>query len=299
MRLDWLEDILAVIDTGSIRAAAERRCISQPAFSRRLRAIEERLGVELFDRSRKPVAIHPVIAEREAEFRQAARRLREMGAELRRAAHERHGRIVIASQHAITATLAPGLLDALFAEIELTVRLRSANREDCLALMMTRQAAFALCYQSGAEFAADGGGFLARLALGRDRLVPVIAASALARLEAGWERGELPVVAFPESAFLGRVFIEEVGPRLPAGLTLRRRVETALTLAAHEMALAGLGVAWLPESVARPALAAGRLAGLGDRLPGADLHIVALRLRLAQGGNEERVWKILEGLGGR
>ncbi|MEM8665677.1 MAG: LysR family transcriptional regulator, partial [Pseudomonadota bacterium] len=44
MRLEWLDDILAIADLGSLKAAAERRHLSQPAFSRRLKLIEESLG---------------------------------------------------------------------------------------------------------------------------------------------------------------------------------------------------------------------------------------------------------------
>ena len=55
MRLEWLEDILAVVETGSFIKAAERRCLTQSAFSRRIRMIETHVGAELFDRARKPV----------------------------------------------------------------------------------------------------------------------------------------------------------------------------------------------------------------------------------------------------
>ncbi|MFU8778000.1 MAG: helix-turn-helix domain-containing protein, partial [Roseovarius sp.] len=50
MRLEWLDDILAVADAGSLARAAEIRHVSQSAFTRRLRAIEDTLGVPLFDR---------------------------------------------------------------------------------------------------------------------------------------------------------------------------------------------------------------------------------------------------------
>ena len=36
----WLEDFLALVDLGHFSRAAEQRCITQPAFSRRVRALE-------------------------------------------------------------------------------------------------------------------------------------------------------------------------------------------------------------------------------------------------------------------
>lgn len=44
MRLEWLEDIVAVIDTGPFNATADRRYVTQPVFSRRIRAIEDYLS---------------------------------------------------------------------------------------------------------------------------------------------------------------------------------------------------------------------------------------------------------------
>jgi DNA-binding transcriptional LysR family regulator len=51
MNLIWLEDFLALAATGNFSRAAEDRHSSQPAFSRRIRALEEWVGVDLFDRN--------------------------------------------------------------------------------------------------------------------------------------------------------------------------------------------------------------------------------------------------------
>ncbi|MCB2102451.1 MAG: LysR family transcriptional regulator, partial [Rhodobacterales bacterium] len=37
MELSWLEDFVALAETGSFSRAAERRNLTQPAFSRRIR----------------------------------------------------------------------------------------------------------------------------------------------------------------------------------------------------------------------------------------------------------------------
>ena len=53
----WLEDFLAIVDEGGFRRAAERRAISQPAFSRRINALEEWVGASLFDRASHSVTL--------------------------------------------------------------------------------------------------------------------------------------------------------------------------------------------------------------------------------------------------
>lgn len=59
MELDELRAFVAVAETGSVSAAAARLHLTQPAISRRLQRLEAALGVALFDRQTKPLAITP------------------------------------------------------------------------------------------------------------------------------------------------------------------------------------------------------------------------------------------------
>ena len=56
MELKWLEDLLVLLEEKSVTRAAARRHVTQPAFSRRIRQLEQWLGVEIVDRSTKPVS---------------------------------------------------------------------------------------------------------------------------------------------------------------------------------------------------------------------------------------------------
>ena len=269
MRLEWLEDILAVIETGSLARAAERRGLSQPAFSRRIRTIEDRLGTELFDRTRKPV-------EPRAALRDQRPRIAEIAAELRALTDDLRGRgararIVIAGQHAITTSVVPALVRRLAASRDLDIRLRSANREECYVLLLTRQADIALLHATERHPLRMDAGYVETRIVGADALIPVLAAPRAADLPGLIAGGEVPVVAYPRGVFLGRVLADEVRPRLPRGLALRPMAETALTPAALQLALTGVAVAWVPETLARGHLRSGELVDLradaGRRAP--------------------------------
>ena len=49
MDIDWLKDFEALVAQKNFSRAAEERNVSQPAFSRRIRALEEGVGVTLID----------------------------------------------------------------------------------------------------------------------------------------------------------------------------------------------------------------------------------------------------------
>ena len=57
MELSWLEDFLELARTGNFSRTAELRHLTQPAFSRRIRALEDWAGVSLFDRSAQPITL--------------------------------------------------------------------------------------------------------------------------------------------------------------------------------------------------------------------------------------------------
>lgn len=52
LTFDHLATFKAVVDSGSFRRAAEKRLVSQPAVSQRIRQLEALIGVPLFDRQR-------------------------------------------------------------------------------------------------------------------------------------------------------------------------------------------------------------------------------------------------------
>jgi DNA-binding transcriptional LysR family regulator len=59
MDIKWVEDFLCLAATRSFSRSANQRHSSQPAFSRRIQALEAWLGTELIDRSCCPPSLTP------------------------------------------------------------------------------------------------------------------------------------------------------------------------------------------------------------------------------------------------
>jgi len=148
MELKWLDDYLALIETGTFSAAAEKRHISQPAFSRRIQLLEKWLGVDLIDRSRKPLRFTPLANRQEAAFRILATRIYEFQAALKSDATHSPGLVMVA-QHSLAASYLPTFLEELRALMpEQRFRIRSENRDEGVTLLMRGQADILLAYES-------------------------------------------------------------------------------------------------------------------------------------------------------
>ncbi|WP_294623433.1 LysR family transcriptional regulator [uncultured Roseovarius sp.] len=290
MRLDWLEDILAVLDTGSFVRAAERRNLTQSAFTRRIRAIEDSLGAPLFDRSRKPVTLLPAIRAQEAQMRRLASDLRALGDSLRGAALGQDRVISLACQHAITTTVSPALVRQLTGATGASVRVRSGNRDECLLMLLSGEVDLVVNYDLAGSDAAPTPAFHDHT-LGQETLRPVCTPEVAQTLQ----DGDLPVITYPREVFLGQVMDAHVWPRLPTGTHLNRKAETALTLAAYHYALDGIGVAWLPGSLVLDDLARGALVSPFDTELQITLETRLLRLREGARDSALEAWSILAG----
>lgn len=294
MRLEWLEDILAIAETGSFIGAAERRRLTQSAFSRRVQQIEDHVGVELFDRSHKPVQLRPTTEAQRDQILHLTKALRQLVADLRRGDRTASNRIVIASQHALTTSMTPRLIERMqTAGRDIYVRLRSANYDECFALLLSRQAEIAIVYRLPDETGDIGGDYLETAEIGTDRLIPVFAADQVHLIKAGQE---LPYIAYPPDVFFGEVTERKILPYLVDFPVIQPKAETALTLAALEMAALGVAVAWVPRSIVPDRIATGRLVDLSDRLPSCDLQVRALRLMGVPGAVEVAIWRQLSAL---
>lgn len=297
MRLEWIDDILAVAEHGSFQAACEKRNISQPAFSRRIRQIEQALGVTLFDRSARPARLSPHVQDQLDRMRDLSAGLRDLSVALRDTEGTRRRRIVIASQHAIAATSTPEIIGR-FGDLDIDTRLRSANRDDCLAQVMTRRADIALIHDVAGAQEIPGSDFLDIIKIGTEALIPVYANDCLETLNHFYEHGELPVIAYPADVFLGQVQRRVLFPQLTRVGRVRPRLETALTLAALEFARTGFAIAWIPEPLARADIRNGQLVNLSTTLPSISMTLLAARLNDTASPMAEEVWTRVRALAG-
>ena len=284
MELSWLEDFLALAGTGNFSRAAEQRHLTQPAFSRRIRALEEWAGVTLFDRSAQPIAL----TEAGQRFRPlAAALIQDIGRareEARLAGAAARTTLRFAATHVLSLIFFSGWLSQWEERsAPWTVHLSSDSLQGCETLMLEGRADFLLCHHHEAapsRLTEDGFDFLR---LEGDMLVPC-AVPSVAR------RDDAPVLLYSASSGLGRIFRAALDDKAEA---IGRRAAFTSDLAAllKAMCLQGRGISWLPRSLIEADLAAGRLVLAGDAAWLVPLDIRLYRNRRAHGPAAEAFWR--------
>jgi LysR family transcriptional regulator, hypochlorite-specific transcription factor HypT len=249
MNLTWLEDFLALAASGNFSRAAEERHMTQPAFSRRIRALEEWLGVELFDRSSQPARLTPAGEWFRPQAQDVLSRVARVPAEARAVAEAHEATLRLAATHALSFTFVPRWLQAQEARTgPAPVRLLSDVLQRCEALLLQRQVQFLVAHAAaGARSELDAAG-VPSLAVGSDLLLPVRAGHA----------PERALLGFSDESGLGRIVRAALGPEL-ASLGMQPVFTAHLASVLKTMVLDGRGLAWLPESLVREELADGRL----------------------------------------
>lgn len=294
MELRWLEDLVALAEAGSLTRAAELRNVTQPAFTRRIQQIEQWLGAPVIDRSVRPARVSPAILRKIEDVRALTGELRQ----LRRDVVDwdaSQRRVSIGSQHSLSA----GLLPCFVAKLQvqkptLTIRLRSANREDCHTLLMTRQASMLVIYEVDGLPIAPNETLIERRIIGRDKLCPVASPRRRDLIgSSGADQTRIPIIGYPPDVFFGVVFTSRVLPTLQSQHYIDVLCETALVPSVLALALEGVGVAWLPRTLCASQLTSGALVDLSPRYGAIDMQIVSARLLTPRPQHVEAVWNAL------
>lgn len=294
MNLSWLDDFLALAASGNFSRAADERHMTQPAFSRRIRALEDWVGTELFDRSRQPAQL----TEAGEWFRGTAEdllaRVARVPAEARAVAERRSATLRFAATHALSFTFLPGWLRALESRVAIgPVRLVADVLQRCEAMLLHGEVQFVLSHahpQAPGPLQAQG---YPSLRVGDDRLVPVSAPDSDGRprhaLDANGAGQSVTLLSYGPESGMDRLLHEVLGPalaRLPAHSAFTAQLSSVL----RTMALDGRGIAWLPHSLIAEDLAAGRLVEAGPREWCIPMEVRLYRDRAPLGKAGEDFW---------
>jgi LysR family transcriptional regulator, hypochlorite-specific transcription factor HypT len=297
MELKWLEDFVCLTNTGSFWKASERRHVSQPAFSRRIRALEDWVGVTLIDRSSYPVSLTSHGRQFLPYAQDILETSRSVRDEFRMLSAAAENEVRIAALHTLSIHLLPPVLARL-------AELRPGTKAVVIPSMQGVEHHFDALANGIVDLLMSYGdeaitanvaqlGELEEKIAGEDEFVPVASAAfakreALEDLRAG--TSPLPFLAYSSFSFSEKLVT-------PLASTLKNRLrvvyENSLSESLKAMALEGCGIAWLPRSTVQSELEDGRLVcvGRGDLVP--RVAIKAYRMRNNASPVLHALWQLL------
>lgn len=148
MEINWLHDFIAVASTRSFSRAAEQRNSSQPALSRRIKALEVWAGAALFERTTHAVSL----TEAGDAFRLTAediiRRLSAGRLEAQELARGSSDALKFASTNALSLTFFPDWLRGIETTLSFVpnVQLVANHMEACERMLLAGEVHFLLCH---------------------------------------------------------------------------------------------------------------------------------------------------------
>ena len=268
MQLKWLEDFVALEQTRNFSRAAELRNVTHPAFGRRIKALEAWAGTPLIERGSSPVTL---TAAGNSLLENAQKTMRSLGharEELLGVAGRQEGVVTLATGRTLARTLVADWLVKLqpvLSQAGGEFRILTRSLSETAQLLERGDADFMLTYHHPLLAVRLNARQYSHLTLWQDWLAPVTRANAHGQGKHRFEPGKpTAYLAYAGTLALGRL-VEDHLANHPDAPELRRVVECDSADALFEYALNGLGVAWLPWSMAAGAVKAGQLATVGDK----------------------------------
>ena len=268
METKWLEDFVSLAETRSFSRSAQLRHVTQPAFSRRIQALEAWAGLDLVDRSSYPTRLTPagetfhgqaleVLGSLQAT-RNMMRGLQAGGADM----------IEFAVPHTLAFTFFPTwLMDLRRRFGEMKSRLIALNVHDAVMRLTEGSCDLLVAYHHASQPLQLNPDRYEMLSLGQETLAPYAKAGAdgkpLFRLNVDGD-ARIPFLGYASGAYMARL-VDQILKATPALPNLDTVYETDMAEGLKAMALEGHGVAFLPSSSVKRELRSRRLVSAAPR----------------------------------
>jgi LysR family transcriptional regulator, hypochlorite-specific transcription factor HypT len=301
MDTKWLEDFVSLAQTRSFSRSAQLRHVTQPAFSRRIQALEAWAGVDLVDRSMFPTRLTPAGETFLAQAHELLAGLQATRNLMRAHQAGSSDMIEFALPHTLAFAFFPQWLLELRRSLpQLKTRLIALNVHDAVLRLTEGHCDLLLAYDHPSQPLQLSADRYEMLTLGQETLAPFSRTDGdgrpLWRLR-GSASAKLPFLSYASGATMSRL-VEHIVKDAPQPTHLNVVYETDMAESLKAMALEGHGLAFLPASSVRKEVRARRLAPGGE--PGywqltMDVRIVSERPTAVRGAkpNAAVLWERL------
>ena len=272
METKWLEDFVSLAETRSFSRSAQLRHVTQPAFSRRIQALESWAGADLVDRSSYPTRLTPAgktLHTQAIEILQAVQSTRSM---LRVHASSGKDLVDFAVPHTLAFTFFPAWVSGLRNDFGLfKSRLMALNVHDAVIRLVEGGCDLLIAYHHPSQPIQLDPVRYEMVSLGREVLAPYckpgLDGQPLFPLP-GTAEVPLPFLGYAPGAYLSRV-TDLALKQAAEPAHLDRVYETDMAEGLKAMAMEGHGLAFLPQSAIRKEVKSRRLVRADEPVSGA------------------------------
>ena len=300
MELRWLDDFIALARVQHFSRAAEERHVTQPTFSRRIKLLEEAVGVTLIDRNTLPLSLTPA----GQLFLESAEQVSQILRDACRGCHDiqqqQASRLIFATTQNLYLSLYRSWLEPLAAEHEIAIELNLQSTAwaaaDFVNALQQGEADLVLCYwHPQIEFldilAAEQFDFLK---IADESLVPVTACNEAGQplfVLPGLRDKPLPYISYHASSFMASLLKKTLSWNNHAQLNVLNENRHAVSVAA--MIREGFGLGWVPQRLVQKELDSGQLRLAGDATWHIPLEVRLYRGKLKKVASMQRLWRLL------
>jgi len=254
METKWLEDFVSLAETRSFSRSAQLRHVTQPAFSRRIQALEGWAGTDLVDRSSYPTRLTPAGQTLYGQAIEMLQALQSTRAMLRGHSAVAQDVIEFAVPHTLAFTFFPAWVSRLREQFgPLKSRLIALNVHDAVLRLVEGNCDLLISYHHPSQPLQLDANRYEMVRLGEEVVAPWVRpdADGAPRLRLPGQAGRpLPYLGYAPGAYLGRV-VDQLLKTSGTPIHLDRVYETDMAEGLKAMALEGHGIAFLPESAVR------------------------------------------------
>lgn len=262
METKWLEDFISLAETRSFSRSAQLRHVTQPAFSRRIQALEAWAGIDLVDRSSYPTRLTPAGETFHAQALEVLGALQATRNLMRGHQVSGHDMIEFAVPHTLAFTFFPHwLMDLRKRFGAVKSRLIALNVHDAVMRMTEGSCDLLIAYHHPSQPLQLSPERYEMLSLGHETLAPYAKADSqgqpMFRLP-GPPGERVPFLSYASGAYMARL-VEQILKEAPQRPQLDAIYETDMAEGLKAMALEGHGLAFLPSSSVRKEIKSKRL----------------------------------------
>ncbi len=262
METKWLEDFVSLAETRSFSRSAQLRHVTQPAFSRRIQALEAWAGTDLVDRSSYPTRLTPAGETFHAQALEILGALQATRNMMRQHQDSGGDMIEFAVPHTLAFTFFPHwVMDLRRRFGALKSRLIALNVHDAVLRLTEGSCDLLIAYHHVSQPLQLAPERYEMLSLGHETLAAYAKSDAegrpMFRLP-GSASARVPFLSYASGAYMARM-VDMIVKAAPQPLHLEPIYETDMAEGLKAMALEGHGLAFLPASSVRKELKAKRL----------------------------------------